>query len=106
MKDKSHILQMIKQKVQEAEPNATLILYGSYARGEETEDSDIDVLILIDRETEKLTWDERIEIAYPVNRIELETGTIISPVVYTKKGWANHMVTPFYENVNKEGIVL
>lgn len=106
MKDKKYILQLIKQRVQQTEPGATLILYGSYARGEERDDSDIDVLILVERENEKMTWDEKMQIIYPVNSVELETGTPISPVVYTKKGWANHRVTPYYENVNREGIVI
>lgn len=106
MGDKQYILQMIKERVRETEPGAILILYGSYARGEEREDSDIDVLILIDREKEKLTWDEKMEIVYPVNKIELETGAMISPVVYSKKGWANHRATPYYENVNREGVVI
>src|ERR1700741_1614289 len=106
MADKSYILQKIKEKVQETEPNPTVILYGSYARGEEREDSDIDLLILIDSDKEKITRDEKIKITYPICDIELETETIISPVVYTRKGWANHRVTPYYENVNKEGIVL
>ena len=106
MTDKRYILQMIKDSVQQTEPGATLILYGSYARGEEREDSDIDILILVDRDKEKITWDEKIKIINPISRIEWETMSIISPVVYTKKGWANHMVTPYYENVNKEGILL
>ncbi|MFI5142019.1 MAG: nucleotidyltransferase domain-containing protein [Bacteroidia bacterium] len=106
MEDKNYILQLIKKTVQETEPNATLILYGSYARGEERKDSDIDILILIDSDREKITRDEKIKITYPICSIELDTDTIISPVVYTKKGWANHRVTPYYENVNKEGIIL
>ena len=106
MTDKRYILQMIKYSVQQTEPGATLILYGSYARGEEREDSDIDILILVDRDKEKITWDEKIKIINPISRIEWETMSIISPVVYTKKGWANHRVTPYYENVNKEGILL
>ena len=60
MRDKRYILQLIKDSVQQTEPGATLILYGSYARGDEREDSDIDILILVDRDKEKITWDEKL----------------------------------------------
>jgi predicted nucleotidyltransferase len=106
MRDRNEMLQMIKEKVRETEPGATLILYGSYARGEEHEDSDIDVLILVNRDEEKMTWKERTEVAVQLNPVEWEIGVPISPVVYSKVGWANHRVTPYYENVNREGIVL
>ena len=106
MEDKQDILQMIKNSVQQTEPGATVILYGSYARGEQREDSDIDLLILIDLDKEKLTREEEIKITHPLYRIEFQVGTIISPIVYSRKGWANHKVTPFYENVNREGIIL
>ena len=106
MTDKKYILQRIKDSVLQTEPGATVILYGSYARGEEREDSDIDVLILIDSDKEKIKWKEGEHIVYPLNRIGVETSVVISPVVYSKKGWANHRVTPFYENVNREGILL
>jgi len=106
MKDKRYILQMIKQKVQETEPGATLILYGSYARGEEREDSDIDILILLDRDKDRISWLEEEKIISPICKIEIETNTVITPMIYSKKKWANHRVTPYYENVNKEGIVL
>ena len=106
VKDKKYILQRIKESVQQTEPGAIVILYGSYARGEEREDSDIDVLILINRDKEKIKWEESEHIVYPLNRIEIETSVVISPVVYTKRGWANHRVTPYYENVNREGVLL
>ena len=106
MDDKRDILQMIKKSVLEAEPGATIILYGSYARGEQREDSDIDLLILIDRETEKITWNEKMKVIAPVSRLEWDIGKAISPVVYSKLGWARHRVTPFFENVNKDGITL
>jgi predicted nucleotidyltransferase len=104
MDDKSHILQKIKKSVTATDPGATLILYGSYARGDFRDDSDIDILVLIDKEN--VTYDDLKRISSPIYDIELDAGIIISPAIYTKKGWASHKVTPFYENVNREGIML
>jgi uncharacterized protein len=101
--DKSYILQRIKDSVYTTEPTATVILYGSYARGDNREDSDIDILVLVDKEKQKTTYEEETKITHPIYSVEFETGTLISPIVYTKQAWANHRVTPFYENVNKEG---
>ena len=53
MQNKALILERIKNSVKETAPDATLILYGSYARGDEREDSDIDLLVLVSEE--KLT---------------------------------------------------
>lgn len=37
--------------------------------------------------------------------LELETGEIISPLIYSKTDWdRNHSFTPLYENIQKEGI--
>ena len=105
MEDKSHILQLIKKSVAQTAPGATLILYGSYARGDNRPDSDIDILVLIDKD--KITLDDRKKISSPLYRIELETGIIISPFLYSKSAWgAKHRITPFYENVTREGIIL
>jgi predicted nucleotidyltransferase len=106
MESKDHILQLIKESVHVTEPGATVILYGSYARGEQNADSDIDVLILVDKDNEKISYAEETKITHPLYAIEFQTGTIISPTVYTKRGWSGHRVTPFYENVNREGRVL
>lgn len=105
MKNKSHILQLIKKLVHALEPDATLILYGSYARGDNKEDSDIDILVLINRDT--LTRNDQKRIKYPLYEIEFESGTIISPLVFSKKEWkTKHSITPFYDNIKKEGKVL
>ena len=106
MEDKSSILALIKRSVNQTDPNATLILFGSYARGDNRADSDIDLIVLVDNESEKIPRADQIKITYPLYDIEFQTGTIISPIVYSKKAWANHRVTPFYENVLKEGRML
>jgi len=104
MHPKAYILQRIKDSVTGIEPGATVILYGSYARGDYHAESDIDILILVDKE--KISHKDEDRITFPLYDIEFETGTLISPHVYTKKAWADHRITPFYENVNREGKLL
>ncbi len=105
MIDKNAILQSIKNSVETTDPAATIILYGSYARGDYNDESDIDILILIDKE--KVTWEDRKRISYPLYDIQLEKGILISPMILTKKYWiVDRIVTPFYENVNSEGVIL
>jgi predicted nucleotidyltransferase len=102
---KDQILQRIKDSVRSTAPDATLILYGSYARGDYREDSDIDLLVLMEKEN--VTRDDEIRIKYPLYNIETDTGIIISPFVLSKKIWSTrHRVTPFYENIQREGVIL
>ncbi|HAQ21048.1 MAG TPA: hypothetical protein DCR40_17715 [Prolixibacteraceae bacterium] len=105
MKDKNYILQLIKLSVKSTDPDATLILYGSYARGDYSADSDVDLLILLNQD--RITRLDEKRIKYPLYDIEFETGTIISPLVFSKKDWeTRHRITPFYENVKKDGQIL
>ncbi|NPA67759.1 MAG: nucleotidyltransferase domain-containing protein [Chlorobi bacterium] len=104
-KTKKEILHLIKKKISEKDKNAEVILFGSQARNEETENSDWDVLILlnssnISRETEKLFRELMFE-------IELETEKPISTFVFSKQEWHDkHLHTPLYDNIKKEGILL
>ncbi len=101
----AQILQQIKTQVKSTDPDATVILYGSYARGDYRADSDIDILVLM--EHEKITHEDRIRITYPLYHLELETGIIISPMIFSRKQWeSRHRVGPFYKNVTREGKVL
>lgn len=105
MISRKDILKKIKKSITSIVPNADVILYGSYARGEEKEESDIDLLILVDKD--KVTWMDEKEISYPLYDIEFDIGKIISPMILSKKDWKKrHIITPFYENVINEGIAL
>ena len=103
--NRSEIVHYIKRIVREVSPGANIILYGSEARGESNLNSDIDVLILVDKEN--LSYKDITAITDPIYDIELETGVTISPVVYTQKQWEiRPFKTPFYINVMNEGIRL
>ncbi|MEL7588711.1 MAG: nucleotidyltransferase domain-containing protein [Prolixibacteraceae bacterium] len=105
MADRKKILSRIKKTVKKIVPGAKIILYGSEARGESGPDSDIDVLILVEKD--ELTHDDITKITYPLFDIGLDAGVLISPLVRTRKQWENRpFKTPFYLNVMNEGIVL
>jgi len=106
MTDKQSVLALIKKTVAETEPTASVILYGSYARGDYRDDSDIDILVLLDSDNEKLSRSEKDRIALPIYYLSVAIDTVISPNIYSRKAWASHRVTPYFENVNREGIPL
>lgn len=79
--------------------------YGSEARGEAKQNSDIDILILVDKDV--LSPVEEDVITAPIYDLEIETGTVISPIVMTRKAWdAAKRKTMFYYNVMKDGVLL
>lgn len=105
MIQKKDILSSIKSTIYSIDPKAIVILYGSYARGDNNPDSDIDLLILLEKD--KLTAEDKVNISYPLYDIEFETGQLISPLVLSRTEWeTRHRITPFYENVTKEGVKL
>lgn len=105
MKDKTqNITHIIRQTINDIDPHAEVILYGSRARGDEKTDSDWDILILTDYAVDLNTEQKFRDKLYD---LELETGEPFSVFVYSKKEWTTKQrITPFYENVNQEGISL
>lgn len=102
MEKKKEILARISKSVQETEPQAEIVLFGSRARGEEKKDSDWDILILVPYSVD-LTTEQRFR--HKLFELELEYGQVFSIFVYSKAEWEKkHHVTPFYKNIEKEGI--
>ncbi|NCO56347.1 MAG: hypothetical protein COS14_04040 [Bacteroidetes bacterium CG02_land_8_20_14_3_00_31_25] len=99
------IFSRIKELVYNVDSKAQVILYGSFARGDNNKNSDIDVLILLDKEN--ITYQDEKQIKYPLYDLEFDTGQIISPLVLSKSDWEQrHRITPFYNNIKQEGIEL
>ena len=83
-----------------------IILYGSYARGDYNQQSDVDIMILTDLSFEEIEEyrDKISDIAYD---IELSTGIILSPVIKNIEKYNSRInFVPFYKNVEREGVVL
>ncbi|MCF8232610.1 MAG: nucleotidyltransferase domain-containing protein [Bacteroidales bacterium] len=103
-KHTTSILQLIRKNVNSVEPQAEVILYGSRARGDEHTDSDWDILIIVDYVVDASIEDKFRDVLYD---LELETEESLSVFVFSKEEWhSKQRITPFYENVNKEGITL
>ncbi len=87
-------------------PDARTILYGSQARDTATQDSDIDLLILLPDSYQGYEFvDRRDEIVDSLYDIEIDEGVRISPLVLVKSVWESRK-TPFSVNVINEGVVL
>lgn len=99
------IAQQIKQTVHQSAPGAEIILFGSYARGDNRKDSDIDLLILLQQQ--KVTDTDKTKIIHNLYDIELSSGYPISSVILSKNDWVTrHFYTSLYMNVKQDGIVL
>lgn len=99
------VIENIKQVAAKVLPKgSTLYLYGSRARGDYREDSDWDLLILLDKpKLESSDWDN---IAFPFVDMGWEIGEDISPRSYTKNQWFHTPHAMFYYYVEEDKKVL
>ncbi len=81
-----------------------VILFGSHARGEATEESDIDLFIIAP------TTERKFDRMATVRRLirDLRRGLPISPIVFTPEEFTQRVIggDPFIETIVDEGIVL
>ncbi|NJE09766.1 nucleotidyltransferase domain-containing protein [Thermococcus sp. MAR1] len=95
------ILREVKEKLEEilGDDLVEVILFGSYARGEAREDSDVDVLVVVRR---KLTLKEHDKLTEVTDRYVLERGIVVSLIVYPLSRKMKY--DPLIQNVQAEGI--
>lgn len=103
-----NILEMYKAEINKIGEShiAKIILYGSYARGDFNQNSDIDIMILVNNQENEISdYEEKIyDMTYDFN---CKYGTEIMPIVksvgqfeYWKKAYM------FYKNVDEEGVLI
>jgi len=103
--EKENILSSIRALGAKVLPEgARLILFGSQARNDARDDSDWDLLILLN--DKQLQNDIFGTYAYPFVELGWEYGTYFSPKIYTFAEWAKRKGTLFYDNINREGVIL
>jgi uncharacterized protein len=100
--NKDIVLFSIKKVIHNIDPTADLILYGSRARGDEQHESDWDLLILVDSESD-LEYEKVFR--HALYDLELELGEAFSVTVQNKKKWkSKYWMTPLYHNISREGL--
>ena len=99
--DKSQMLNHIKQTAANILPKGSVLyLYGSRARGDHHEDSDWDLLLLLDKP--KLEHDDFEKYSYPFVLMGWDFGEDVRPHAYTKDEWFNGPHAMFYYNVEED----
>lgn len=99
----SSIPDLVRAAIDTIDKKATVILFGSRARGDFRKDSDWDFLILTDRRVTMKLEDEILDKLY---EIELEAGEVITCLVENRKKWEDLELTSLYKNVKREGVVI
>ncbi len=82
----------------------SVILYGSYARGDFDDESDIDIMIIADIPADEC-WNYNVQLINELADLELENGIVISTHIVQAEIFNQFKNTlPFYRNVTREGI--
>lgn len=81
-----------------------IVLYGSVARGTQTEESDVDVALIMNGQLDNQTEDKLSDFIVDMNLKYEKVFSVIDIDVEQFRKWEN--ILPFYKNVKKEGIVL
>lgn len=85
-------------------PNSKMLLYGSRARGDFKDNSDWDMVIILDKQ--KATHEDYDSYAFPFHMLGAEMMEIFTPLIYGIDQWRQLSSTPFYENIQKDKLTL
>ena len=98
-------LRELKRRLVKKFPDAEIILYGSKARGNFDEESDIDLLVLVSSQVTSKLEEEIFHISYD---IELKYDIVFGEIVENKHFWNTSLANamPFHWNIDREGVIV
>lgn len=98
-------LKEAKKLLQNKFPIEKLMVFGSVARGEATDESDLDLLVLT---SQPMSHREKHEMSDIIFEINLSKGTNISILVVDRKTWETGLWSdlPIHQEVIREGITV
>ena len=67
-------------------------------------DSDWDILVLLNKD--KIDEQDHDNYTYPLWELGWQINQMIHPIVYSMKDWNSKKGSPFYNNVEEEGVML
>ena len=93
----------IKRRLLEKFDIKALVLYGSFARGQADEESDLDLLVVT---AQPMTRLERHEITNAVFGVNLQYDTNFSTLVVDRKSWDTGIISvlPIRDEILRDGI--
>ncbi|HEY5464950.1 MAG TPA: nucleotidyltransferase domain-containing protein [Hanamia sp.] len=99
------IAALVKKQILQTDAGASVILFGSRARGDAENDSDWDFLVLTQQSDTDLLSDKLRKTI--LREVELKYDVAISLLVKNADLWqSDYAVTNIYESINDEGILL
>ena len=104
-KNEMKILAACKSAIESIEATAEVVLYGSRARGDATDESDYDLLIISDSQ---VTIEAEDRFRRALYDIQLETASVITVLMVNRDQWDAPLsrAMPLHQNIERDGISL
>lgn len=104
-KNEMKILAACKSAIESIDATAEVVLYGSRARGDATDESDYDLLIISDSQ---VTIEAEDRFRRALYDLQLETATVITVLMVNRDQWDAPLsrAMPLHQNIERDGISL